>query len=256
MKGATVAELENAAPDDTDLHGDPDAMNWAQRFASKVTLPDPDPGCTPLHFAERAVYTDDDVRDLMLPWFASAIETGRMAEAKRAADEAAAARPAIPADGGPLLTQHDHVLGQEMRQAIGEALGMASVCWIPMDCTGVFDTATAVRLVDEVAEVCRRYAECWRADSPKTPADCAPPAGEVTWEGETPGGETIRVIDTGEMPPEPGPAPEPGPPGSSGLIATSTADPAMVAGPVAGAEPGDFIIRGDGTVIDGRGQRG
>jgi hypothetical protein len=72
-----MADLAHATPGDTDLHGDTDATHWAERFASKITLGDPDPGCMPLHFAGQPVWTKDQFQDLMLTWFAGAIETGR-----------------------------------------------------------------------------------------------------------------------------------------------------------------------------------
>lgn len=73
-----MADLAHASPGDTDLHGDHDARHWAERFAAKVTLPDPDPGCGPLIFAGNPLWTNQDVEELMLVWFAGAIETGKM----------------------------------------------------------------------------------------------------------------------------------------------------------------------------------
>lgn len=62
-----MAELAHAAENDTDLHGDTDARHWAERFAS--------------HFRIIRVdsLSDLDTEGTMLAWFASAIETGRMA---------------------------------------------------------------------------------------------------------------------------------------------------------------------------------
>jgi hypothetical protein len=61
-----MAGIENATPNDNDLHGDQNAAHWAERFASK--------------FEVRRRDTRDglDTNDLMLTWFAGAIETGKM----------------------------------------------------------------------------------------------------------------------------------------------------------------------------------
>lgn len=61
-----MAGIENATPNDNDLHGDQNAAHWAERFASKFEVRDRD--------------TRDglDTLDLMLTWFAGAIETGSM----------------------------------------------------------------------------------------------------------------------------------------------------------------------------------
>ena len=61
-----MAGIENATPNDNDLHGDQNAAHWAERFASK--------------FEVRYRDTRDglDTNCLMLTWFAGALETGRM----------------------------------------------------------------------------------------------------------------------------------------------------------------------------------
>lgn len=61
-----MADLAHATENDNDLHGDTNAVNWAERFASIFEvrrLSDMEPL---------------DTEGLMLTWFASAIETGRM----------------------------------------------------------------------------------------------------------------------------------------------------------------------------------
>jgi hypothetical protein len=65
-----VADYEHRTENDNDLHGDPFAPHWARRFAKKfsVIVQGPD--------GERRVLHDPE--HLMLPWFASAIETGKM----------------------------------------------------------------------------------------------------------------------------------------------------------------------------------
>jgi hypothetical protein len=63
-----MADLAHAAEDDTDLHGDTDARNWAERFVYVR--------------AARLVQDGFDIAadpGTMLTWFAGAIETGRMA---------------------------------------------------------------------------------------------------------------------------------------------------------------------------------
>jgi hypothetical protein len=62
-----MADLAHAAENDTDLHGDTDAMHWAERFALNFEVLHKDGG------------VETDVAGLMLAWFAGAIETGRMA---------------------------------------------------------------------------------------------------------------------------------------------------------------------------------
>lgn len=50
------------------------------------------------------------------------------------------------------------VYRDEMFEAIGQALGAASVCWDPMDCTGVFDSRRASQLADELLEIAIQFA--------------------------------------------------------------------------------------------------
>jgi hypothetical protein len=70
-----MADLAHRADDDTDLLGDTNAAHWAERFASKIRLPLGHPA---IEFAGKPVCTTGEFRDLMLAWFAAAIETGRM----------------------------------------------------------------------------------------------------------------------------------------------------------------------------------
>jgi len=63
-----VADLAHRAPNDTDLFGDTCAADWAERFVD-VRLQ---------RLGEDGVDIADDP-DVMLAWFAGAIETGRMA---------------------------------------------------------------------------------------------------------------------------------------------------------------------------------
>ena len=77
-----MADLAHASENDADLHGDPDATHWAERFvlARHNVLTGPE---------HHDIAADEDT---MLAWFAGAIETGRMVEAKaRLADDEQAA---------------------------------------------------------------------------------------------------------------------------------------------------------------------
>jgi len=68
-----MADLAHAAEGDTDLTGDTSAAHWAERFAYRFEVRRrPDIG-------DRGIHTPVDTEGLMLSWFASAIETGRMA---------------------------------------------------------------------------------------------------------------------------------------------------------------------------------
>lgn len=67
-----MADLAHAASNDTDLHGDPDARHWAERFIARLgVLADTDTDRPGQYLA----YVDEPT---LLAWFAGAIETGRM----------------------------------------------------------------------------------------------------------------------------------------------------------------------------------
>jgi hypothetical protein len=70
--GVIVADLAHASENDSDLHGDPDATHWAERF---------------VHVRARRLAEDGlDIaadEDTMLTWFAGAIETGKMSVLSR-----------------------------------------------------------------------------------------------------------------------------------------------------------------------------
>lgn len=71
-----MADLAHAAEGDTDLHGDLDAQHWAERFAARfLVIRRLSPPGLGVPFAGDQV---GDTEGLMLAWFASAIETGRM----------------------------------------------------------------------------------------------------------------------------------------------------------------------------------
>lgn len=62
-----MASIEHASENDNDLHGDQDAAHWAERFAVHFEV---------VRLLDGRVVPN--VTDLMLTWFASAIETGSM----------------------------------------------------------------------------------------------------------------------------------------------------------------------------------
>lgn len=135
-----MADLAHAAENDNDLHGDTNAMNWAQRFADKFTV-------------ERRRLggqgSTGDVTGLMLTWFASAIETGK----------AASFRP--PADGDRFLPVYDAVFGQELSEAVHQAMGAASACWDNLEGAGEFDSDTACRIATELIGVIVQFARTY-----------------------------------------------------------------------------------------------
>jgi hypothetical protein len=69
-----MADLAHATEGDTDLHGDPDASHWAERFASMFEVR------RLADIGNRGIHEPLDTWGLMLAWFAGAIETGRMAQ--------------------------------------------------------------------------------------------------------------------------------------------------------------------------------
>lgn len=60
-----MANLANASGNDSDLHGDQNALHWAERFDSYFTV-------------QRKDGVPVSTFDLMHTWFAGAIETGKM----------------------------------------------------------------------------------------------------------------------------------------------------------------------------------
>ncbi len=68
-----MADLEHASENDSDLHGDPDAAHWAERFATMFEVR------RLADIGNRGIHEPVDTEGLMLTWFAAAIETGKMA---------------------------------------------------------------------------------------------------------------------------------------------------------------------------------
>lgn len=57
-----------------------------------------------------------------------------------------------------ILPQYTTVFDHEMNEAIGQALGRASVAWDPMDCTGVFDSNVCAQLTQELKGIVNQFA--------------------------------------------------------------------------------------------------
>jgi hypothetical protein len=50
----------------------------------------------------------------------------------------------------------------DIMEAIGQAMGAASTCWEPMDCTGVFMDRRASQIVDELMDLVVQFASVHR----------------------------------------------------------------------------------------------
>lgn len=134
-----MADLAHAAENDTDLHGDTDAQHWAERFASMFDV-----------LRRDKPYTVGDVEGLMLTWFAGAIETGRLVAFRRPDDP-----------GDRFLPEYDAVFGQELSQAVHQAMGAASACWDNLEGAGEFDADTACRIAAELIGVIVQFARTY-----------------------------------------------------------------------------------------------
>jgi hypothetical protein len=60
--------------------------------------------------------------------------------------------------GERILPEYEHFGQEQLREIIAMALGNASVCWDPMDCTGVFESERAGQLVHELLEFVWQFA--------------------------------------------------------------------------------------------------
>ena len=69
----------------------------------------------------------------------------------------ASEQPTEPAPTGRILADYESVEVGDLREAILQALGAASVCWEPMDCTGVFREDRATQIAYELFEICARW---------------------------------------------------------------------------------------------------
>jgi hypothetical protein len=132
-----VADLAHAAENDTDLHGDPHAMHWAERFCSRFLLIRRPPGAEDL---------DGDDVGTMLTWFAGAIETGRTA-----------GRTPQPMSERVLESLPAPLHLADLRTMVYTALGAASTCWESLDGTGEFDSARVQHIGDELTGLVKRF---------------------------------------------------------------------------------------------------
>lgn len=120
-----------------------------------------------------------------------------------------------PGQAARILPAYATVGDAEMSEAVHQALGFASVCWEPMDCTGVFEGDRVAQAAGELLGIIGQYAdargrsapcsgraayEVWRAAVPDYV--CNVPAGP--WE-ELP--ETIQAGFNAVAVQEPQPAP-------------------------------------------------
>jgi hypothetical protein len=73
--------------------------------------------------------------------------------------------------GPRILPVYPFVLGQELDEAIGQAIGAASVCWDPMDGTGVFQESRARQIGDELKGIILKFARSYPDEHrlPKAP---------------------------------------------------------------------------------------
>ena len=57
-----------------------------------------------------------------------------------------------------ILPEYEQVEIPDLREAIFQALGAASTCWEPMDCTGVFESQRAEQIGEELMQVILQWA--------------------------------------------------------------------------------------------------
>jgi len=125
--------MTDRKPGDIDLHGNFDAMVWAERFVERVTE---NPG----------IATDEGT---MLAWFSGAIMTGY--------DHA---RPQPLVDGEEWDFTRSRYPEDEwtLRDAVFQALGGASACWENLAGAGVFDSIRCGQIGEKLmAEIERLY---------------------------------------------------------------------------------------------------
>ena len=137
--------IEHAGRMQAEMLGTTDAMVWATRFVETF-------GGETVN-VEGSQYDGGIDFGTLLGWFANAIEVGRSAGArpKGATDPE---EPEPPYE--PILTSPEP---EDLAQAIGVAVGAASVCWTNPLVATVFRSERAVAIVDELkAWIEERYA--------------------------------------------------------------------------------------------------
>jgi hypothetical protein len=70
----------------------------------------------------------------------------------------------VTGQAGRILPEYSTVGERELSEAIHQALGFASVCWEPMDCTGVFEEARVRQVADELTGIIGQYADGFLAE--------------------------------------------------------------------------------------------
>lgn len=68
-----------------------------------------------------------------------------------------------PEEAARILPAYDTVGKRELSEAVHQALGAASVCWEPMDCTGVFEGRRAEQIGAELMGIVGQYADDFAA---------------------------------------------------------------------------------------------
>lgn len=76
---------------------------------------------------------------------------------------------ATPGQAARILPAYDAVGERELSEAVHQALGFASVCWEPMNCTGVFEEARVRQVADELTGIIGQYAAAIAAQERPAP---------------------------------------------------------------------------------------
>lgn len=84
-----------------------------------------------------------------------------------------AVTPATPGHAERILPAYDTVGERELSEAVHQALGAASVCWEPMDCTGVFESRRAAQIGAELTGIIGQYADDFAAPQPQPAPELA-----------------------------------------------------------------------------------
>lgn len=75
-----------------------------------------------------------------------------------------------PEQTARILPAYEEVGERELSEALHQALGFASVCWEPMDCTGVFGEARVRQVAAEMTGIIGQYADDHAAAQQPQPA--------------------------------------------------------------------------------------
>jgi hypothetical protein len=167
-----MADLAHAAENDTDLFGDRDARHWAERFAAKWTV------------ARSGTGEPVEAEDLMLTWFAGAIESGFDLGRRHMPGQELS-------EGEPILTECD-----SLEQAVYVALGAVSVCWEDLSQAGVFDSVRAKQIGRELMDLIKRQPEWQPLPGRVSPSSVRAREVPVTYGG--PGGPRIGTATVQE----------------------------------------------------------